>query len=83
MSDGVVNVWDPSKLLNGGGEDALLSKVSGHEGPVRSVEFNPTPASGHLIATGARSVRVYVCVCLRIYPSPPPSPPLTPPRPLQ
>ena len=66
MADGVVNVWDPEKLISAAssgteitvdGEDmGFLCKIPGHEGPVRAIEFNPTPSAGHLIATGARCV---------------------------
>jgi protein transport protein SEC31 len=64
MSDGVVNVWNPEAVLSAAGSGAtlpldaedsgFLCKIPGHEGPVRAIEFNPTPNAGHLIATGAR-----------------------------
>jgi hypothetical protein len=66
MADGVVNFWDPQALLSGTG-DGFLAKVDAAEGSVRAIDFNPTPATGHLVAAGARCVasRCSSCRCLR------------------
>ena len=56
MADGTVCFWDPEVLVSGSG-DPFLSKAESHEGSVRAIDFNPTPGTGHLVATGAR------CVC--------------------
>jgi hypothetical protein len=57
MADGVVNFWDPEAMVTGKG-DPFLAKAEAHEGAVRAIDFNPTSAAGHLVATGAR------CVCV-------------------
>lgn len=58
MADGILNVWDPSKLA--AGDDALLASVEQHQGAVSAVHFNPHAESSHLLATGGSDAEIYV-----------------------
>lgn len=53
MADGTIIVWDVSKLINGEGEQAMLTVIERQAAPVRALQFNPHPQSCHLLATGS------------------------------
>ena len=58
MTDGTVNLWRPSSLLDGG-DGAPLSAVDGTS-PVTSVGFNPHGCSSHLLAAGTSTGEVRI-----------------------
>jgi protein transport protein SEC31 len=78
MVDGIVNVWNPSKLLSGE-DDLLLASVEQHQGAVSALHFNPHPESSHLLATGGSDAEIYVISLDRpdmpsvFVPAPPPN----------
>lgn len=58
MVDGILNVWDPSKLADG--SDPLLASVEQHQGAITGLNFNPHAESSHLLATGGSDGEIYV-----------------------
>jgi len=59
MSDGVVNVWDPAKLV-ANHPQPQMSNIHRHQGPVNSIQFNHHPESSHLLASGGADAEVYI-----------------------
>ncbi|GMH62940.1 hypothetical protein TrRE_jg5124 [Triparma retinervis] len=60
MLDGTVNVWDPARLVNGH-EQPQLTSINKHTGgAVGGLQFNPHPASSHLLASGGSDGEVYI-----------------------
>jgi protein transport protein SEC31 len=55
LSDGVVQVYDPSKVIQGT-DGALVTTINNHSGAIKSVDFNPNAGSHHLFAAGSRYV---------------------------
>jgi len=54
MQNGAINIWDPKKIEN------PLAVVEKHKSKVNSLQFNPHPATAHLMATGASDNEVYI-----------------------
>ena len=60
MLDGTVNIWDPARLANGH-EQPQLTSINKHTGgAVAGLQFNPHPASSHLLASGGSDGEVYI-----------------------
>jgi len=59
MSDGVVNIWDPAKLV-ANHPQPLMSTVHRHNGSVNSLQFNHHPESTHLLASGGADTEVFI-----------------------
>ncbi|XP_020585788.1 protein transport protein SEC31 homolog B isoform X2 [Phalaenopsis equestris] len=52
LADGTINVWNPAKLIGSeGNDDAFVTRLEKHTGPVRGLEFNPHEPK--LLASGA------------------------------
>ncbi|CAM9765276.1 unnamed protein product [Heterosigma akashiwo] len=59
MADGVVNVWDPAKLV-ANHPQPQMSTVHRHQGAVNDLQFNHHPESSHLLATGGADAEVFI-----------------------
>jgi len=59
MNDGAINIWDPAKLM-AAHPKAQLSSLQAHQGAVNGIQFNPNPASQHLLASGGTDAAVYI-----------------------
>lgn len=51
LSDGTICIWNPAPLVEGSGQNPLLSKLQKHSGAVKGLEFNSF--SPNLLASGA------------------------------
>jgi protein transport protein SEC31 len=58
MSDGSVNIWNVSAILNRQSEASLLSRSEVHKGQVLGLQFHPQQPN--LLASGATDGEVYV-----------------------
>jgi hypothetical protein len=65
MADGIINLWDAYGIVSGKSEGVLLGQVKGHKGGVNALQFNPHPATSHLLASGASDAEVFVTDCSR------------------
>lgn len=78
MVDGIINVWDPAKIVSND-ETALLASVEQHQGSIAGLHFNPHKESSHLLASGGSDAEVYVISLERpdnpsvFIPAPPPN----------
>ena len=54
MADGVVNIFDPNKIIAGAGDASVVGKVTKHKASVNCLQFNPHPGASHLLASGSR-----------------------------
>eukprot|EP00636_Phaeomonas_parva_P017732 CAMPEP_0118852002 /NCGR_PEP_ID=MMETSP1163-20130328/1209_1 /TAXON_ID=124430 /ORGANISM="Phaeomonas parva, Strain CCMP2877" /LENGTH=322 /DNA_ID=CAMNT_0006784401 /DNA_START=142 /DNA_END=1107 /DNA_ORIENTATION=+ len=59
MTDGCVNVWDPSRLMSEESQ-CQVSTVQPHAGSVTAVQFNPHAESSHVLASGGADGNVWI-----------------------
>ncbi|KAI9105495.1 hypothetical protein DFS34DRAFT_575149 [Phlyctochytrium arcticum] len=58
MENGELDLWDPSAIIAGNQQSALIMRHSIHTGPVRGLDFSPV--QGNLLASGATDGEVYI-----------------------
>lgn len=56
--NGVISIYDPTKILSGDIDDCLVFQSTKHTGPVQALDFNPFKTS--LLASGASDSEIYI-----------------------
>lgn len=56
--NGVISIYDPTKILSGDTDDSMVFQSTKHTGPVQALDFNPFKTS--LLASGASDSEIYI-----------------------